>query len=163
HRQEEPLPVEQINPKIPPRFARLVRRMMAKKPDDRFPNAHAIRQELHAWANGEPVRPLDKPGDTQYEQAVHELEVAEPSKELIEESISVGEPAPVGTAVLIEEELPVSKPAASEAHRPTSRRSAPRLRAVLPADASSKDRPLSLPGLVAVMAGILVIAIALFI
>jgi hypothetical protein len=59
--------------------------------------------------NGEPVRPLDRAGDTQYEQAVYELEVAEPSIEIIEEPLPVVESGPVGTAVLISEELPVSK------------------------------------------------------
>ena len=109
HRTEEPLPIEQINPSVPAGFGRIVRRMMAKKPEDRFQTAHAVREELQAWVNGEPVRPLDRAGDTQYEQAVYELEVAEPSIEVIEEPLPVVESGPVGTAVLISEELPVSK------------------------------------------------------
>jgi serine/threonine protein kinase len=109
HRTEEPLPIEQINPSVPVRFRRVVRRMMAKKPEDRFQTAHAIREELQAWVNGEPERPLDRVGDTQYAQAIHELEVAEPSIEVIEEPLPVVESGPVGTAILISEELPVSK------------------------------------------------------
>jgi serine/threonine protein kinase len=109
HRGQEPLPLEQLNPRVPGGLALLVRRMMAKKPADRVPTAHAVQQELHAWANGEPVQPVDRPGDTHYEQAVHELEVAEPSVEVIEEPLPIEEPAPVGTAVLIAEELPFGK------------------------------------------------------
>jgi serine/threonine protein kinase len=107
HRREDPLPIEQINPSVPGGFARIVRRMMAKKPQDRFPTAHAVREELQAWTNGEPVRPLDRVGDTHYEQAVHDIEVAEPSIEVIEEPLPVIESGPVGTAVLISEELTV--------------------------------------------------------
>jgi hypothetical protein len=107
HRGEDPLPIEQINPSVPGGFARIVRRMMAKKPQDRFQTAHAVREELQAWTNGEPVRPLDRVGDTHYEQAVHDIEVAEPSIEVIEEPLPVIESGPVGTAVLISEELPV--------------------------------------------------------
>ncbi len=106
HRAAEPPPIEQLNPRVPAGFASLVRRMMAKRPEDRFPTAHAVREALQSWVNGEPAKPLDRPGDTQYERAIHEIETAEPERDLVEESISVEEPNPVGTGVLIEEILP---------------------------------------------------------
>src|SRR5262249_22054126 len=127
---DEPPPIEQHNDKIPPRFAELVRRMMAKNPDDRFPNAHLLQDELKAWVNGEPARPLDRPGDTQFQQAILALENAEPEEEEVEEAIPLGEQEPVGVAVLIEEEvIPVGKlvdviPSKS-AKRRTSRQSQP--------------------------------------
>jgi serine/threonine protein kinase len=110
HRDDEPPPVEQHNAKIPPRFGELVRRMMAKNPNDRFPNAHLLQNELQAWVNGEPARPLDRAGDMQFQQAVLALENAEPEEEEIEEAMPAGESEPVGVAVLIEEEvIPVGK------------------------------------------------------
>ncbi len=36
HRLEEPTPVEQLRPEVPPAVAALVRRLMAKQPEDRF-------------------------------------------------------------------------------------------------------------------------------
>src|SRR5262249_46837178 len=54
HRAQEPLPIEQLNPGVPAGFCRLVRRMMAKRPEERIRTAHAVQEELHAWANGAP-------------------------------------------------------------------------------------------------------------
>jgi serine/threonine protein kinase len=126
HREEEPLPVEQINPKVPAGFARIVSRMMAKKPANRFQSAHAVREELQAWVNGEPARPMDRVGDTHYAQAVHEIEVAEPSIEVIQEPLPVVESGPVGTAVLISEELSV-EPQVPAASTPEKREENPRM------------------------------------
>ena len=36
HQLEEPKPVEQLRPDVPPGVAAVVRKMMAKKPEDRF-------------------------------------------------------------------------------------------------------------------------------
>ena len=36
HRWEEPPPVEQLRPDVPPAVAAVVRKLMAKKPDDRY-------------------------------------------------------------------------------------------------------------------------------
>ena len=45
-------------------------RLMAKKPKQRFPSAAVLHEELLRWASGEPVLPLDQPGDQGYENAV---------------------------------------------------------------------------------------------
>lgn len=160
HRNEEPLPVEQLNPRVPSGFCRLVRRMMAKKPNDRFPTAHAVQAELQAWVNGAPVRPLDRPGDTHYEQAVHALETAEPSIELIEESISVDERSPVAAAVLIEEELPLGKLVETAPRKSAPRRHLARLPS--PPPPPTEGRPLGTLGLLLVLIAIAAAAVGLF-
>jgi serine/threonine protein kinase len=159
HRSEKPLPLEQLNPALPPGFCRLVRRMMAKRPEDRFPNAHALQQELAPWANGQAVQPLDKPGDTHYEQAIHSIETAEPSIEVIQEPMPIEEPGPVCTAVLIAEELPACKPEETKSALSSGQQKAP------PAPASQMaktDARLSVGLLLVVMAAIAAVAVAMF-
>jgi serine/threonine protein kinase len=96
HRGEEPVPVPQLNPRVPPAFIGLLRRMMAKRPEQRFPTAAAVREELLAWVAGGPVLPLDRPSDVEYTQAVVALENAEVPPELSPEVIPIGrlEPSP---------------------------------------------------------------------
>jgi serine/threonine protein kinase len=116
HRDETPIPVNEINPAVTPGFGRLVARMMAKKPDERFLSAAELREELQPWTAGETVRPLDKPGDTQFVQAVALLEAAEPASDELGDAnaeIAVAQPAeeqvPVAEVVLLSEQLPVGK------------------------------------------------------
>jgi serine/threonine protein kinase len=49
HRGEDPTPVEELNPQIPTGFARLVRKMMAKRPEERYDSAEDVRQSLLRW------------------------------------------------------------------------------------------------------------------
>jgi serine/threonine protein kinase len=88
HRGETPTPLLQLAPSVPPRFARLVERMMAKKPDDRPPSAAAVEEELRAWASDEPVLPMDRREDSTYERSISVLQSAEPSAEYSLPSIS---------------------------------------------------------------------------
>jgi serine/threonine protein kinase len=83
HRLEEPVPIVTLNPKVPPDFNRLVRRMMAKEPDKRFPSAAAVRQELLAWTSDDNAQPLDRQEDRAYQESVHALEEAEVPSELV--------------------------------------------------------------------------------
>jgi serine/threonine protein kinase len=92
HCLEEPAPVPQFNPGVPPGFIGVLRRMMAKRPSDRFATAAELREELLKWASGEAVQPLDRQGDEAYQQAVAALETAEAPPELVEEVIPVGIP-----------------------------------------------------------------------
>jgi serine/threonine-protein kinase len=46
HQTDEPEPVEVVNPDVPPALAAIVRRMMAKKPDDRFQTPAAVALAL---------------------------------------------------------------------------------------------------------------------
>jgi serine/threonine protein kinase len=82
HRHEEPEPLKRFNPAVPEGFAALIRKMMAKDPAKRFPSAFAAREELLAWAVGEPVLPLDQPSDKSYQDAVVRLETADSTPEV---------------------------------------------------------------------------------
>jgi len=57
HRCDEPTALVELNAAIPPEFAAIVRRMMAKKKEDRFANAADLRQALTPWCD----RPVDVP------------------------------------------------------------------------------------------------------
>lgn len=50
HRTEDPPPVDDLNPAIPGPFARLVDRLMAKRPADRPNSAGVVRELLRPWA-----------------------------------------------------------------------------------------------------------------
>jgi len=78
HRKEDPVPVSQLNPAVPAAFVALVQKMMAKSPEQRFPSAAALQEELRKWSAGEKSLPLDKPQDKAYQEAVAQLALAEP-------------------------------------------------------------------------------------
>jgi len=102
HRTEEPAPVEQLNPEVPAGLGAVVRKMMARRPEDRYPSAAAVETELLRWA-GEAELPLDRPGDTAFTQAVMRLEAEAAPEELQAEEIPVSEEAaaePDGPAAL---------------------------------------------------------------
>jgi serine/threonine protein kinase len=64
HRTEEPMPIVDFDPTMPIDFAGIVRRMMAKRKQDRYPNAAALRAALAPWCDYpvvEPVVPNDEP------------------------------------------------------------------------------------------------------
>ncbi len=84
HRGEEPPPLERVNPAVPPSFAEIVRKLMAKEPGQRFTTASAVRRALEPWVPDEPALPVDRPGDSGYFQAVEALQRAEVPSELIE-------------------------------------------------------------------------------
>ncbi|HLJ97844.1 MAG TPA: serine/threonine-protein kinase [Gemmataceae bacterium] len=94
HRGEDPVPVPQLNPAVPPAFIGLLRKMMAKDPAQRIATAAEVQERLLPWASGDVVLPLDRQGDQEYQQAIAELESAEVPLDLIAEVIPVGIPEP---------------------------------------------------------------------
>jgi serine/threonine protein kinase len=94
HRSEEPAPLPQLNPAVPPAFVGLVRRLMAKDPEARLPSAAAARHELLTWADKGTGLPLDRPEDRGYQQAVALLEAKEPSAEQVVAEVLPEEDAP---------------------------------------------------------------------
>jgi len=92
HRSEEPVGITQLNLSVPPALVGLVRKMMAKSPQQRFASAAEVREALLTWASGDLVLPLDQQGDKEYQDAVAALETAEAPPELIAEVIPVGIP-----------------------------------------------------------------------
>jgi serine/threonine-protein kinase len=59
---EQPMPPSLINPLLDPAFDRIVRRALAKSPDERYPSAHSFRDDLKRALNGES---LDQPNVAQ--------------------------------------------------------------------------------------------------
>jgi serine/threonine protein kinase len=79
HRIDEPQRVEELCLDLPFRFGDIIRKMMARSPDQRYPSAIAVSEELRAWAAGEPVLPLDRPEDVEYTEAVTTVQQSVPS------------------------------------------------------------------------------------
>jgi serine/threonine-protein kinase len=69
HGTEEPVPVERLRPDVPPAVASIVRRLMAKKPEDRFQTAAEVAAAVTpfaadnpgTWSRGEPGGPFADP------------------------------------------------------------------------------------------------------
>jgi serine/threonine protein kinase len=91
HRNEEPPPLESLNPEVPTPFAELVRRLMAKDPKNRPLSAADVRRQLRSWADAGSGLPLDQPEDAGYKEAVALLEQGDPSDELIDAVLPVSD------------------------------------------------------------------------
>jgi serine/threonine protein kinase len=50
HQAEEPEDIRELNEEVPPRLAAVLRRMMAKRPEDRFPTTDDVVQSLQSLA-----------------------------------------------------------------------------------------------------------------
>ncbi len=72
HRHEAPAPIRDKNPQVPETFAALIHRLTAKSPADRFATAADVEGVLSSWRSGN-EKPLDSPGDTAFQDAVHAL------------------------------------------------------------------------------------------
>ncbi len=83
HRTKEPVPVEELKPDLPAGFPAVVRKMMAKRPEERFTSAAELLVEFRKWASNEPVLPMDEKGDAGYQRAVALLEGAEGSSDSV--------------------------------------------------------------------------------
>ncbi|MEZ5272929.1 MAG: Stk1 family PASTA domain-containing Ser/Thr kinase [Ilumatobacteraceae bacterium] len=55
---DNPQPLNQIVADIPKSFEAIVAKLLAKKPDFRYPNAEALRDDLRRYRHGEPVQAL---------------------------------------------------------------------------------------------------------
>jgi formylglycine-generating enzyme required for sulfatase activity len=57
---EEPPPIRDLNPEVPPKLAELVRKCLAKKPDDRPASARAVIDALQAIEVEQPTQSMKK-------------------------------------------------------------------------------------------------------
>jgi serine/threonine protein kinase len=89
HRTVEPIPVQKLNPSVPDAFAQFLRRLMAKKREDRPASCDAVRSELLKWATGEPDRPMDIEGDSNYRRAIRQLETRTDWSELTADLVPI--------------------------------------------------------------------------
>jgi serine/threonine protein kinase len=102
-RNDQPTPVPRLNADVPPAFIGLLRRLMAKKPQDRPASAAEVKEELLKWAQGEKSLPMDLPTDPRYLEEVERLEAAELEPEAAVEESPEPEALAVGRLVVVEE------------------------------------------------------------
>jgi serine/threonine-protein kinase len=75
HIEAEPVDIRQLNPKVPEAMAAVLRRMLAKKPSDRYPSPIALLRALERFNEG--ARESDRPLIPTYPgQTAHELPAA---------------------------------------------------------------------------------------
>jgi serine/threonine protein kinase len=86
-RQQLPDPIRGHNPNVSDGFTQVVHRMLAKLPDDRYPNATALADELQRWASAPIARPVETSGDSVFRKAVADLVDTVPVAELAEDTI----------------------------------------------------------------------------
>jgi len=55
HRMDEPVPVEQLRPDVPAAVAAIVRRLMAKRPEDRYQKPVEVAAALEPWVKASPT------------------------------------------------------------------------------------------------------------
>ncbi len=74
HRTHYAEPIPDLNPTVPIEFARIVEKLMEKKPSRRYRSAEEVRDALLPWAAGDPDRPLDVDPLPSEVEAVAQLE-----------------------------------------------------------------------------------------
>jgi serine/threonine protein kinase len=84
HRNELPPQLPNLRPDLPPDFADVIHRMMAKNPDLRYQTAKDVAETFRPWTLGRKERPLDRPDDSAFRLAVARLQTAEGSSELLQ-------------------------------------------------------------------------------
>lgn len=105
HRHLEPDPIQWRNRDIPDGFSQVVHKLMAKKPEDRYPNAAAARLELLTWAPQQDTRPVETEGDQVQQAAARALEAAELSPEELKgaDPLPFAAPLPFADPILPED------------------------------------------------------------
>ena len=58
---ENPKPVLELNPDLPPKFARLITKLLGKKPEDRPASAKAVAESIQAIERDQPAQMLKAP------------------------------------------------------------------------------------------------------
>ncbi|MCI0376976.1 MAG: serine/threonine protein kinase [Gemmataceae bacterium] len=76
HRRQEPDPIQWRNSNIPDEFAGIIDKLLAKKPEQRYANAAALRLALAPWCPPIEVRPVEREGDQAQVEAALALEAA---------------------------------------------------------------------------------------
>jgi serine/threonine protein kinase len=100
HRHQEPDLLRMSSRDVPDRFVDIFRKLLAKKPEDRFPDAGAVRAELLRWSSNETDRPVEKEGDSVQQAAARALQSAPLSPEALKtDQLPVG-PAGIAGPIL---------------------------------------------------------------
>ena len=78
HGEAEPEPIENIRADIPPDLAKVVRRMMAKSPTERFQTPVDVADELARFTNNKATMPTDAPTTEKSPSVGHSRRIAWP-------------------------------------------------------------------------------------
>jgi serine/threonine protein kinase len=83
HRSDEAALVTERNPDVPARFAEIVHRLMAKKPEQRYESVEAVRKELLAFVPKEDSLLAEQAEDSNFRQAVASIQEADADEDLV--------------------------------------------------------------------------------
>lgn len=96
HRHQAPEPICTKNPQVPDAFAAIVHKLLAKSPADRFTTAVEVQRALESWRSRD-ARPLDAPGDADFQRAIRDVidgwiapEPTKEAQEALEDAILFG-------------------------------------------------------------------------
>jgi serine/threonine protein kinase len=78
HQLGEPEPLETLRPEVPPVLALILRRMMAKKPEDRYQTPLELARDLETITSGA-MTPVGNPGETQVYVSETEVPIPAPA------------------------------------------------------------------------------------
>jgi serine/threonine-protein kinase len=169
-RMEDPPFLERQARGVPPAFAAIVRKMMAKNPADRYQNVASLRNDLERWTNPEVVRAIvgaEADAAAAFRPPPPELE--EEDLKLLDEPASSSGALPASNLREIGEAEPAAAPRnrPPEATRPAvfvEALSEPTANRTLRAGVSGSDRPwlLQLVAVVCVLAAVALVGIAIF-
>lgn len=82
HRKEQPTDLRQLRPDIPEGFAKIIEKMMAKKPQHRYASMKEVREALLPWAVGAVGMASSESVDTALENIVHALQTQDVDSEM---------------------------------------------------------------------------------
>jgi len=74
HLNDWPELLTDLNPTVPSAFARLIERLMAKRPEHRPASAEDVRRFLAGWVGNEPELPMDTAADNAHPREIFDLE-----------------------------------------------------------------------------------------
>lgn len=110
-RMEDPEPLERVVKGVPAAFAAIVRKLMAKTPDDRYQNCLELRSDLARWVDPEKVRAI-LGNEAESARAFHL-----PPPELIDDDLRVLGDEEKGSRGFSLRDLGTPEPSAAPMHR----------------------------------------------
>jgi serine/threonine protein kinase len=82
HRLDQPALLTERNPDVPARFAEIIHRLMAKKPELRYESDDAVRRELMPWVQQDEPFLLEQADEANFRQAVESLQETDADDDL---------------------------------------------------------------------------------
>ncbi len=110
-RMEDPEPLERVVKGVPPAFAAIVRKLMAKSPDDRYQTCAELRTDLGRWTDPEKIRSI-LGAEADSARAFHP-----PSPELMDDDLRLLNDEDRGNQPISLRDLGEAEPPAAPRHR----------------------------------------------